>query len=96
MSFSVIILAAGRGARMGSTQPKVLQLLAGKPLLHHVLETNQKLAPKQTLVVCGYKGEALQQQCKNYPVDWVWQTEQRGTGHALQCAYPISPQPTAF
>lgn len=88
MSFSVIILAAGQGTRMGSTQPKVLQQLAGKPLLHYVLETNRMLAPKQTLVVCGYKGEALQQSCKDFAVDWVWQTEQRGTGHAVQCAYP--------
>src|SRR5580698_1291188 len=72
---------------MGSNQPKVLQLLAGKPLLHHVLETTQLLAPQQTLVVCGYKGELLQQACKNFNVDWVWQNEQRGTGHAVQCAY---------
>lgn len=88
MSFSVIILAAGQGTRMGTTQPKVLQLLAGKPLLHHVLETTRLLAPQQTLVVCGYKGEALQQSCHNFNVDWVWQTEQHGTGHAVQCAYP--------
>lgn len=73
---------------MGSNQPKVLQLLAGKPLLHHVLETNQKLAPKQTVVVCGYKGKELQQSCKDFTVDWVWQPEQHGTGHAVQCAYP--------
>ncbi len=88
MSFSVIVLAAGQGSRMGSVQPKVLQLLAGKPLLHHVLETTHKLSPLQTIVVCGYKGEALQHSCKDFPVDWVWQKEQRGTGHAVQCAYP--------
>lgn len=88
MSFSVIILAAGQGTRMGSNQPKVLQALAGKPLLHHVLESTALLSPQQTLVVCGFKGELLQQNCKDFVVDWVWQTEQRGTGHAVQCAYP--------
>lgn len=88
MSFSVIILAAGQGTRMGSTQPKVLQLLAGKPLLHHVLDTCQLLTPQQTLVVCGYKGETVQQSCNQYQLDWAWQNEQRGTGHAVQCAYP--------
>lgn len=87
MGFSVIVLAAGQGVRMGSTRPKVLQPLAGKPLLHHVLATTQKLSPQQTLVVCGYKGELLQQSCKEFAIDWVWQNEQCGTGHAVQCAY---------
>ena len=73
---------------MNSAKPKVLQLLAGKPLLHHVLTTVKKLNPDQTVVVCGYKGEALQQSCEAFAVDWVWQTEQRGTGHAVQIAYP--------
>jgi bifunctional UDP-N-acetylglucosamine pyrophosphorylase/glucosamine-1-phosphate N-acetyltransferase len=73
---------------MGSSRPKVLQLLAGKPLLHHVLTTCQAVAPQQTIVVCGYKGELVQQSCKEFAVDWVWQSEQRGTGHALQTAYP--------
>jgi bifunctional UDP-N-acetylglucosamine pyrophosphorylase/glucosamine-1-phosphate N-acetyltransferase len=88
VSLSVIVLAAGQGTRMNSIKPKVLQLLAGKPLLHHVLLTVQQLASQQTLVVCGYKGAELQQQCSDFKVDWVWQTEQRGTGHAVQVAYP--------
>jgi bifunctional UDP-N-acetylglucosamine pyrophosphorylase/glucosamine-1-phosphate N-acetyltransferase len=88
VSFSVIVLAAGQGTRMNSVKPKVLQLLAGKPLLHHVLSTVKQLSPAQTLVVCGYKGELLQQQCQQFAVDWVWQNEQRGTGHAVQTAYP--------
>lgn len=87
MSLSVIILAAGHGSRMGSNHPKVLQILAGKPLLHYVLETCQGLLPQQTLVVRGYKGELLQEKCKNFVVDWVWQNEQLGTGHAVQSAY---------
>lgn len=87
MSFSVIILAAGQGKRMGSNKPKVLQLLAGKPLIHYVLETAQLLTPEQTLVVCGHKGEELQKSCSDFPITWVWQNEQRGTGHAVQCAY---------
>lgn len=73
---------------MGSSRPKVLQLLAGKPLLHHVLATCQAITPQQTIVVCGYKGDLVQQSCKEFAVDWVWQSEQRGTGHAVQTAYP--------
>lgn len=88
MSFSVIVLAAGQGTRMRSNRPKVLQLLAGKPLLHHVLDTCNLISPQQTLVVCGHQGELLQQSCQEFKLDWVWQKEQRGTGHAVQCAYP--------
>ncbi len=88
MNFSVIVLAAGRGTRMHSSLPKVLQLLAGKPLLHHVLSTIKILQPKQTLVVCGYKGEQLQHSCTDFTIDWVWQTAQHGTGHAVKVAYP--------
>lgn len=88
VSLSVIILAAGQGTRMNSVKPKVLQLLAGKPLLHHVLATAKQLNPAQTLVVCGYKGDQLQHSCKDLQLDWVWQTEQRGTGHAVKVAYP--------
>jgi len=88
VSFSAIILAAGQGTRMSSFKPKVMQVLAAKPLLHHVLTTVAQLNPVQTLVVCGYKGELLQQNCTEFNIDWVWQTEQRGTGHAVQCAYP--------
>lgn len=88
MSFSVIVLAAGQGTRMGSNKPKVLQLLAGKPLLHHVLHTCNLISPQETLVVCGYKRELLQQNCSNFQVNWVLQQEQLGTGHAVQTAYP--------
>ena len=88
MSLSVIVLAAGRGERMKSTQPKVLHSLAGKPLLHHILSTVEQLSVTQMLVVCGYQGQTIIDQTKQYSVDWVWQQEQRGTGHAVKCALP--------
>ena len=84
MSFSVIVLAAGRGTRMHSLKPKVLQLLAGIPLIHHILGTVAKLNPQQTIVVCGYKGKAVQQACSSFVVDWVWQKSQLGTGDAVR------------
>lgn len=87
MTFSVIALAAGRGTRMQSTQSKVLHELAGKPMMHHVLDTITELSPQQTVVVCGYQGKQLQEQCRDYAVDWEWQEQQLGTGHALSCAY---------
>lgn len=87
VTFSVITLAAGLGTRMKSMRPKVMHDLAGKPMLHHVLDTINELSPQQTVVVCGHKGEELQAQCKDYAVDWQWQEQQLGTGHALRCAY---------
>lgn len=88
MTFSVIILAAGQGTRMQSRLPKVLHKLASKPIIHHQLDAVANISPQQTIVVCGHQGKELQDACKDYAVDWVWQEQQLGTGHAVQCAYP--------
>ncbi|WP_338035980.1 bifunctional UDP-N-acetylglucosamine diphosphorylase/glucosamine-1-phosphate N-acetyltransferase GlmU [Halorhodospira abdelmalekii] len=82
---AVIVLAAGRGTRMRSERPKVLQALAGRPLLAHVLETAQELKPAALRVVYGYGGDAVREALVNEPVDWVEQSEQRGTGDATRC-----------
>ena len=82
-----IILAAGKGTRMNSQLPKVLQQLAGKPLLEHVLETAQSLDSK-VHVVYGHGAEAVQATFKDEEINWVLQAEQNGTGHAVQVAMP--------
>lgn len=70
---------------MRSALPKVLQALAGKPLLAHVLETAQQLAPRQTIVVYGHGGTQVPRALVAFDsVIWVEQTEQLGTGHAVQ------------
>ena len=56
---NVVILAAGQGKRMRSDLPKVLHLLAGRPLLNHVLATVQDLGPARTVLVYGHGGEAV-------------------------------------
>lgn len=83
-----IILAAGKGTRMRSQLPKVLQPLAGKPLLHHVLATSQSLAAQQTIVVAGFGMEAVQVACQDFSITWAVQAEQLGTGHAVAQALP--------
>ncbi len=88
MALQVVILAAGLGQRMRSSLPKVLHLLAGKPLLAHILETAQALQPQQIHVVYGHGGEQLKAQFAHYPIHWVEQRQQLGTGHALQQALP--------
>ncbi len=80
---AVIILAAGKGTRMKSPLPKVLHLLAGEPLIVHVLETALNLNPQKILLVVGHKAHLVKEKVKAYAVELVPQKEQLGTGHAV-------------
>lgn len=91
-SLSVIILAAGKGTRMKSAKPKVLQTLAGKPLLAHVLDTCAQLAMQKTIVVYGFGGDQVQTAMTDYALTWVEQTEQLGTGHAVKVTLAELPK----
>ncbi|HSG59323.1 MAG TPA: bifunctional UDP-N-acetylglucosamine diphosphorylase/glucosamine-1-phosphate N-acetyltransferase GlmU [Woeseiaceae bacterium] len=91
MGLSVIILAAGQGTRMRSRQPKVLQPLAGRPLLGHVLDTAAALAADDVCVVYGHGGDAVPTAFPGPGVRWVLQADQLGTGHAVQQAMPNTP-----
>lgn len=92
MALNVIIMAAGKGTRMKSTKPKVLQPLAGKPLLEHVLTTAKKLGSQKNIVIYGFGGEQVKNAFAHEPIDWVEQSEQLGTGHAVQMALPVLPK----
>jgi bifunctional UDP-N-acetylglucosamine pyrophosphorylase / glucosamine-1-phosphate N-acetyltransferase len=83
---NVVILAAGKGTRMHSDIPKVLHQLAGRPLLTHVLDTARKLAPSKVCVVYGFGGEIVPQSINDPTIVWARQSEQKGTGHAMQQA----------
>lgn len=85
---NIVILAAGKGTRMFSDKPKVLHVLAGKPLLQHVLDVAMSLNPRQLCVVYGHGGEAVPQAVQHYKVQFVLQASQLGTGHAVQQAMP--------
>lgn len=89
MSLQVIILAAGKGTRMRSALPKVMQPLAGQPLLHHVIVAARKLGAERPIVVYGHGGDVVQQAFAEQALDWVLQAEQKGTGHAVQVALPV-------
>lgn len=88
---SVVILAAGQGKRMKSELPKVLQPLAGRPLLKHVVDVAAALQPAATYVVYGHGGERVREALKSEQVSWVLQAERLGTGHALMQAVPNIP-----
>ena len=88
-ALSVVILAAGQGKRMKSDLPKVLQPLAGKPLLRHVIDTAHRLQPASLHVVYGHGGEQVRNTLATAGVSsWCLQAEQLGTGHAVQQALP--------
>ena len=91
MGLSTIILAAGQGTRMRSPLPKVLQPLAGRPLLAHVLECAAALRADDVCVVYGHGGEAVRKRFPDTRIRWSLQAEQLGTGHAVQQAMPDTP-----
>ncbi len=91
MPVSVVILAAGQGKRMASDLPKVLQPLAGRPLLAHVIETTRQLGPGAIHIVYGHGGERVRESLSAPDLRWVLQAEQKGTGHAVAQAMPAIP-----
>ena len=90
-ALSVVILAAGEGKRMKAALPKVLQPLAGTPLLKRVIDTARELSPAAVCVVYGHGGERVREALRAEPVIWVPQRERLGTGHALLQALPHIP-----
>jgi bifunctional UDP-N-acetylglucosamine pyrophosphorylase/glucosamine-1-phosphate N-acetyltransferase len=87
----VVILAAGKGTRMRSALPKVLQPLAGRPMLAHVIDTVRVLDARRICVVVGHGGEAVATQLGDSGLLSVLQEPQLGTGHAVQVALPQLP-----
>lgn len=88
----VIILAAGEGKRMKSARPKVLQPIAGRPMLAHVIERARELDAAGIHVVYGHGGEAVRAAfAADADLQWAEQAAQLGTGHAVQQAMPQVP-----
>ncbi len=93
---NVLILAAGLGTRMKSDQAKVLHKLGGQPLITHVLRSAAQLNPEKIIVVIGYQADKVEAAARASlapemaeRLEFVLQTEQRGTGHAVMCAREI-------
>ncbi len=91
MGLSIVILAAGQGTRMRSDLPKVLQPLAGRPLLAHVVEYSRAIGGDDICVVYGHGGDQVQAEFASETLRWVLQAEQLGTGHAVMQAMPGTP-----
>lgn len=90
-SLHVVILAAGQGSRMKSALPKVLHRIAGKPMLHHVMDTARKLGAAGIHGVIGHGAEQVKAITPAEDVQWALQEQQLGTGHAVAQALPALP-----
>ncbi|WP_313077774.1 bifunctional UDP-N-acetylglucosamine diphosphorylase/glucosamine-1-phosphate N-acetyltransferase GlmU [Melaminivora sp.] len=91
----IIVMAAGKGTRMKSRVPKVLQRLAGRPLLLHVLDQAAQLQARRVVVVTGHGATEVEAACvgvagtsAGFDLQCVRQEPQLGTGHAVQQAVP--------
>src|SRR5713226_9892501 len=84
---AIAIMAAGKGTRLKSKHPKVLQEVGSKPILAHVIATAQKVVPAQDIfVIIGHEAERVREAVAGTGVNFVLQAAQRGTGHALMVA----------
>ncbi len=83
---AAVILAAGKGKRMKSDLPKVLHQIHNRSMISILMDTLTRLDFSRLVVVIGHKGELVKTELASYPVSFVWQREQLGTGHAVQMA----------
>lgn len=87
VNIAVAILAAGKGTRLKSKRPKVLHEVGGRPLLEHVIRAAVSVVPAARIfTIIGHEADKVATAVQHTGVDFVMQTEQRGTGHAVQCA----------
>jgi len=89
MALDIVIMAAGKGTRMKSKQPKVLHRLAGVSLLQHVLTTAASLGASRIVAVTGHGAEQVEASVRAPALQFVRQMPQLGTGHAVQQAAPL-------
>ena len=82
-----VILAAGKGTRMHSAKPKVLQTVLNEPMLHYVYAALEPLFGDAALTVVGHGADMVRDVFPGQAEGFVMQTEQLGTGHALQVAW---------
>ncbi|GHT52102.1 bifunctional protein GlmU [Endomicrobiia bacterium] len=88
-NFSVVILAAGTGARMKSSLPKVMHKLSGKPLVEWVISAVSTLKPDNIVVVLGHGAGIVEEYLSGSNVKFVYQKEQLGSAHAVMQAEKV-------
>ena len=83
-SFATIIMAAGKGKRMKSDLPKVLHRLAGRPLVHHVIDLARSVGSDRIILVVSHKKELVIESTRDKAVQWAIQEQPIGTGDAVK------------
>ena len=83
---AVLILAAGKGKRLGGQSQKVMRMIGGKPLIIHLLEKIEVLNPHKVILIVGYKKDEVLQYMKGRDVEYATQDIPMGTGHAVMQA----------
>ncbi|MDX2127658.1 MAG: sugar phosphate nucleotidyltransferase [Chloroherpetonaceae bacterium] len=90
MTLSIIVMAAGKGTRMKSELPKVLHPIAGRPMIHFVIDTALSLNPSKIVIIVGHLAESvkesIQQEFQSVVLNYALQSPQLGTGHAVMQA----------
>ncbi len=96
MKTKIIILAAGKGTRMGSDLPKALVPLQGKPMIEHLAASVMAagLDSKPIVVVSPDNHELIKSALNSYDWQYAIQTDQLGSGHAVACAQDFIPVDT--
>ena len=90
MNIDFIILAAGKGTRMGGNSPKVLANLAGKPMIQHLIDTVETFPTAKTSVIVGHKAKEVESSIySEKKINYVIQKNQLGTAHAVSQATPF-------
>ena len=85
---STAIMAAGKGTRMKSDLPKVLHTLNNRSMVHNVIDLAEKIGSEKIVLIVGHKKELVEQECSSRNVEFVLQSPQLGTGHAVQMTEP--------
>jgi bifunctional UDP-N-acetylglucosamine pyrophosphorylase / glucosamine-1-phosphate N-acetyltransferase len=88
-NLAAIILAAGKGTRMGGDLPKVVHPVGGRPMICPIIDACLAAGVGRIIVIVGYKQELVRDALKNYKVEFAVQAEQNGTGHAVLCAKEV-------
>lgn len=87
---NIVILAAGKGTRMKSSKPKVLHSIGAVPMLHRVIQAAQKAGATNSVVVVGHGADLVKQSLAGHQsLQFAVQSQQLGTGHAVQVAQPL-------
>jgi bifunctional UDP-N-acetylglucosamine pyrophosphorylase/glucosamine-1-phosphate N-acetyltransferase/UDP-N-acetylglucosamine pyrophosphorylase len=91
-----VVLAAGKGTRMKSDLPKVLCRVLDRPMIHFVLDALRDAGIRRQIVVVGHQADAVEAELsgRNEPIEFVLQSQQLGTGHAVQMCRPLLQQQT--